>query len=677
MDSLTIKITPLRSNDLRRRTLLQTRIMASPLQRSVPNNPTLNMEIVNDESERLNRRSLVDMQRRLSNIPQLQSPLNESTKFLGEQEMKDHFQICTKLFSENKITTKNAWQLHIIDLLRHMSQKSNSDTLQVASTSLDISAKVYGIRVDDIHSDGLKLASSMARASEKQLPQISNIDDNFECNDEKSQEKKIKKKKRLTSGDKNTISKDPSSLIAPLPILESVFFSTRTNAESNAIDNLFTNTLKMDNSGYKFMLLNNCKGWADSSNLILKKGKIFSLSLNSLSNFKLCIPFSDFQVDDWDPEEEEKQLEAEKTLNSQRENEVVFDENGIPIAELDGSIHDIFSNENNDEIDMNISEDIQEEQEFCAQVQGEIAHINNFQPADVLIKTEYSYNSTLRTHNGKVIDQIWAGPSHWKLKYIRRSTSRFSGQNSNISEKNILTKHAKAKKKLPAQTFEEQIVGMDINKHFKIKKKPLATDLQKKTLPVPDQTCVKLMECINELILKKGAVPVTKAQQIENEKNLLNYEVSGYKYENPNDSQYCSQQNEDDPMDNEDLMDNNFDTEERHHQQQNFLSENLVHMPTLVPKSYVPYALQAKKMDMKKLKAAVWQKLVKNVESQDAKINTISFSNLYNELPCLLNEKMKKELSCPLAFVALLHLCNEQNLNLKQLPGYKDFVIKE
>lgn len=48
-----------------------------------------------------------------------------------------------------------------------MSQKP-SDTLQVASTSIDIGAKVYGLRVDDVHAEGLKLASSMSRQYNKE-----------------------------------------------------------------------------------------------------------------------------------------------------------------------------------------------------------------------------------------------------------------------------------------------------------------------------------------------------------------------------------------------------------------------------------------------------------------------------------------------------------------------------
>lgn len=101
--------TPLNRNslggrDLHRRTIMRNTIELSPLRRrSIIQTPTISLENVNDEKERSSRRSFVDMQRRLSNIPHSASPLNESNKFLGEQDMKDHFQICTKLFTENVI----------------------------------------------------------------------------------------------------------------------------------------------------------------------------------------------------------------------------------------------------------------------------------------------------------------------------------------------------------------------------------------------------------------------------------------------------------------------------------------------------------------------------------------------------------------------------------------------
>lgn len=41
------------------------------------------------------------------------------------------------------------------------------DSLQTAGTSLDVSARVYGIRVDDAHLEGMKLANMMAQIGNK------------------------------------------------------------------------------------------------------------------------------------------------------------------------------------------------------------------------------------------------------------------------------------------------------------------------------------------------------------------------------------------------------------------------------------------------------------------------------------------------------------------------------
>lgn len=56
--------------------------------------------------------------------------------------------------------------------------------------------------------------------------------------------------------------------------------------------------------------------------------------------------------------------------------------------------------------------------------------------------------------------------------------------------------------------------------------------------------------------------------------------------------------------------------------------------------------------------------------------NPKSFSATYHELPTLLPTKMADNLSVPLAFAALLHLANENSLQLEQKYGdLRDFVI--
>lgn len=64
------------------------------------------------------------------------------------------------------------------------------------------------------------------------------------------------------------------------------------------------------------------------------------------------------------------------------------------------------------------------------------------------------------------------------------------------------------------------------------------------------------------------------------------------------------------------------------------------------------------------------------IQDRNGTIIPQTFSEMFKHLPDLLAEKEKKELTCPLAFVALLHLCNEQNLHLTQIDGYRDFHIR-
>lgn len=44
---------------------------------------------------------------------------------------------------------------------------------------------------------------------------------------------------------------------------------------------------------------------------------------------------------------------------------------------------------------------------------------------------------------------------------------------------------------------------------------------------------------------------------------------------------------------------------------------------------------------------------------------------MYEALPTHLNSRLAEEISCPLVFVALLHLCNERTL---QLDGQEDLL---
>ena len=122
----------------------------------------------------------------------------------------------------------------------------------------------------------------------------------------------------------------------------------------------------------------------------------------------------------------------------------------------------------------------------------------------------------------------------------------------------------------------------------------------------------------------------------------------------------------------------------------------------------IGYAKQAKKMDMRRLKVIEWstlQQLSEKAEREDKenlddngvekdksaivgdsesnKIRpdtVVNFTDLYRKLydpKIRVPPKMLENLSVPLAFVALLHLCNENNLSLENVADFSNFKIQQ
>lgn len=128
---------------------------------------------------------------------------------------------------------------------------------------------------------------------------------------------------------------------------------------------------------------------------------------------------------------------------------------------------------------LDAEDDIQSvHEEVAPQIRGKIANITEFRPdlTDGVLRSEYSYNPVVATCSGKLVDQIWAGPSHWKLKFIRRSTAKFSGRDD-AREKQ--TKRRKKKAVPEMIDFDREYEEFDMTKKLKIKRRPPTADYHK------------------------------------------------------------------------------------------------------------------------------------------------------------------------------------------------------
>ncbi|KAF5271893.1 hypothetical protein FQA39_LY18810 [Lamprigera yunnana] len=574
--------------------------------------------VVNDEHERSIRRSDADFQRRITSFCP-QSP------YASEQEIKEHFQTCLKMYAENKINIKNAWNLRMIDYMRTVliSTFQINSTLQVAGTSLDVGTKIYVIRVDDVHSNSLKLASSMMRTNTQQPREDMEVDNTIESIERVAQ-RKNKKIRNLLTGPKTTVSKDVNNLLATVPKMLSVYFNISSEVNLTA-SNLLSNTLPLHFTGYKFMLLSDEKAWVNygcKANVVFLRK--YPIKIRKLSNINICPEFSDFEIDQWNIEDEQRLF-----LRENDESGVAYDKEGLPIPELDGTVHNIFE------------EDVIKR---C-------------------VANDYSYGNPVKVYGNKRISQAWAGPSHWKLKYIRQSKSQFTGENNANRRRKVRIPKAKPKPINFATNFSsvnktkfcKKLLSQDSNNYYKctLPEKFLVKD----GLDRPLMSKPLYLHKVDKDILEDSIASV----ELNNNDNNNNYYDSFNSKEN--NASFL-----------EEIQDCNENVP---------YGECLVDLPEMVPTTYIPHAHKSKTINMKKLKTAIWKTLVEDTNLQGdediykKRIKVRKFFEVYNDLPKFLSKRAIEELSCPLAFVALLHLANDQNLKLTKIENKNDFTIAQ
>ncbi|KAF2895912.1 hypothetical protein ILUMI_10266 [Ignelater luminosus] len=622
---------------------------------------------VDDELERSLRRSEAELRGRFSSIG---SP--GSSLVLDEKEMRDHFQICLKMYAENKINAKNAWNLKIIDYMRTIlySQGLNKDSLQVAGTSLDASVKIYGIRVDDVHMAVLQLANNMARLNTlrdaEDAEQHTEGNDPLESDKPRENEQPRRKKRRvMVFEQKPTLVKDPNSLLDDIVKLKSVFFQTHINLESSIAENLYTNRIYMNHSKYKFMLLSKEKAWPsyNKKDASINFNTKYPFKVSKIKNFKICAPLTGFEIDEWDPDTESLLFaERSRIVNNELNEEVVYDEDGIPIPELDGSVHNLFA-------------DAEETINRVAQhavITKRVAHIVDFNPAEQSIRIgDYGYLNAVI--NNKLITQVWAGPSHWKFKHIKRTEPNFPEH----PEKQVRKTEKRNRIQSSLIDFNTGILPFDKTKLYKPKKVRIDISSFRCTLP----KVIYFEYGIHRRLMLK---PVYIRLDRYNDKSD-NEESKTMNDTNPNHSSHSHIENSHtDDGNHEDHQDQDL-TQSVILSREDFQNRNLIDMPELVPKYLLSYALRAKRMNMKKLKTAIWKTLIStgpnekvpDTDMYKREVHKKNFSDVYKEIPARISKKMQQELSCPLAFVALLNLCNEQNLKLIGQSNLQDFTIEK
>lgn len=678
---------------------------------------------VDEESERRNRMKL---QKRQSIGHATNSAATPKTAISGgetssiskcsQAELAKMYADCIKLSAENKISAKNAFNLNLIDYMAEVvktKKASEMDNFQSASCALDASTKIYAYRVDSVHADTLKLAGGVGDtkdASNKNNDGQDQGDAGDGDADEEMEKKKSKRKKKAATIEKNLNNIDIHKFDLEFDV-DPLFKKTSTQFDSGGGGGQFLCNLFLRDEGCQLLL--DSEAHLNIQSRVLPDEDLEPLSndeatvkIEQNSEAVICPSFSKFSFKNWSIDNEDPAFlnlslhndEADESLKNLDEvEEHAFDINAPPVEDVNDD-NDLsggaFGIEHDDDDNDHVPDRPQVGlgMELVANMKHRLATIPN----------EYSYFDDGRLG-------AWAGPRHWKFKpLIKAKGGQFAVPNA--------PKTDKKKAKDPLGPYDLDAVFQEDGDHWKVVEK--TTRINKKPMQLQNKTMVNWSEdrlllptdlhykgkdfaslfmTPKLLVTSKGAVVPESVDDSINE----------YDYDNANDAdEFCPALPAIDEEDNVN-GDGNYDDEMGFPDSQTILptqTQNqteadglLVSAPNRVEKVQIGYAKQAKKMDMRRLKAVEWNILQTSCLEQDKENDkdvtneaekrqsllssgsSVAFSQLYKNLSesKLMPPKMTENLSVPLAFVALLHLCNERCLALDGAPDFSDFFIAQ
>lgn len=648
-----------------------------------------------DEAERQARRernefgSPISSATTLTSSDRRQSFGLSSVAGLTATEVTSQIAQCLKLGAENKINDKNAFQLKMIDFLVYTLKKQdpNMSNLQMASASLDVSAKIYGFRVDKVHSDLLKIAAGIIKEGQRALQNQEN-NENEDANQplDENGERQPKKKKRRNRAN---ILSSAESLKGKLETYDP-YSLIRCQRDTQTSDMLFQAALPQHaNQGIALNLFNDIllDHVPEQDPNSIKNYEFFCV--DDFGDCVLCPAYSAFKFLDWSPDDEPEEPSSQ---NEEHDGEFRFD---LDAAVPDDNIAD------DPDIMMDCGDAFEERCDRQAQ-NRQVERIVDFH--DIIannpnpdVTYEYSYIQ-------KNLKIQWAGPSFWKVTVNRHT------QGSRIVETCGQTR----KKKEINYNYVE--IGKDIfldkfsqaSKQTKLVTKTtrLTWSDEKVTRPQVIQYDLKNMYSF----FNKPKEFLRYSQSGEDEINTTHVEEpdeANYDYNNDNDTlNYCGPDNLDgdtvgdqipfdiatQPQDGgftQNTQGFSFDTQT----QGAFVGDNLVSAPALISKVFIPYSQRAKKIDMRQLKRAMWKQLKtrltetekENVDSTFAtedteniakEIESKHFSELYRTVPSSLSKLNAESLSPSIAFITLLHLANEKSLRMDNVTDLSDVTIR-
>lgn len=681
----------------------------------------------NDDAaeKRQRRRSRVmEMQRHLQSPCASPSDRRRSLPLSGLNtgQLTEHYSNCIKLSAENKINSKNAFGLHLIDYMAELlkSKKGEMTNFQVASCTLDASAKIYAGRVDAIHAETYKMLGGLGQDRQSKRSEGDGPEGGEGAGSNEAQKKKRVRHSNTVETNLKNINITKLDLgFEPDPL----FQRTSATFDEGGSFGLLLNHLHCKDDTCELLLDSNTILNNDVESAKSEKGTQTVVDMSdvremytgvNLEALQICPEFADFEFTDWKDQGKES-VTSMITKMATDNNKKAFDVHAIPepLEEESCDHHD----DGADHYEGGGFSDDEDGGEALPGMEQPSMFISDSSDATMMVGRSASSSVSVNA-GGKLCLQLslepseysyfnldvlntWAGPQHWKLKPKQKDpTAPDEG-----------TKKAASKKPVFRINYDQEI---DFDKFFGESK--AATTLSQATLNKYSKTESKLPDhdddykpaSLVQMFLRPKFM--MKRQMPNNGNDSIDDGIDGYDYNNENDcANFCPAAGGGDDDDDDDSshapggissmggVDLSQTSAESHSGFFNhsvfdatvLQGDRLVAQPHKVNKIDIQYARTAKKIDVKRLKSHMWSFLTKpdtdkeNVPNEadpasDVVAGTPSFCDMYSILPDKLSKTMSRNLSIPIAFVCLLHLCNEKSLRVTvQDNGLEDLIISQ
>ncbi|TSR04314.1 Condensin complex subunit 2 [Bagarius yarrelli] len=570
---------------------------------------------------------------------------------LSSAQISEHYSTCIKLSTENKITTKNAFGLHLIDYMADiLKQKDSELNFKVAAGTLDASTKIYAVRVDAVHADAYRVLGGLG--SETKPKDDQEAGEEAESVEGSASEQAATKQPPKKRPPKKTVEQNLSNINLSESEMkcevDPMFQRMAASFDENSTAGVFLSVLFSEDSRceLKFpshMTLLQSRPPCCPSPVQYTPASPFTVSLKTLEEkMPICPSLQEFSFTQWTPDQT---TNLNQLLEKMKQGEHAFDVNADiePDEDEAPDFGDHFDADNDDRVTGDCGDPIDEHKDACARRSpGKGRGVIPIGEADITTMClqlsdkprEYSYFSprTMAT---------WVGPGYWLFKPTHKQDHK--------PEK-------ETKKRMPKNPLVIDF-GEDIHFHnyFRttraattISKSALNTSNKKTTLPADFQYP---LSNLSQLSLK----PASTLEDSDNE-------AEGF--DGTDDSPPVMDRLDPDGV-------------------STYGEDCLVPEPHKVNIIEINYAKTAKKMDMKRLKSSMWSLLTDSPEkpAKDKEHEEVpgekSFSQSTRTLLQKLPNTMANNLSVPLAFVALLHLANEKNLQLHKVEDMSDIIIRQ